>query len=417
MATKLIAEKTSAHLSQFNNQLVELIQKLREATPSDHAYQHKLNIYYKNYRKYVDQDRRVDFIEEFATYVSKYSKEVAICDEGLFSEEQVYYPGKTIQLLKGLDFKVLWKLETYTTETKETLWKSFQTLYIIATYVLKENNRVKDLLRKQKQIVADMAQSLQLEQKIKDEAERLNEAERRKAEASGLNLDGLKELFGENNLITEMAVEIAKELDLPSDQLSNPLEAIKVLFGHNGSKLQEIIEKVGHKLTEKINNGQISEQQLVSDAKKMNQTLLSKFKGIPGLPDIEQFSKKVADQVAKDMEAKRANAPEGSEPAKPTFEELTSHLKSNLQEMGFDNIEQFQSHFSEIMADVKQAVPKQQSASVSNSAQSSKPVVAQPSGPVAVQEADTDQQLEQQLASFKQTIDSDDQLNQLKYSK
>jgi hypothetical protein len=400
MADKLVTEKTSPHLSQFNNQLVEFIQKLRETLPVDHSYHRKLGLYYKNYRKYVDQNRRVDFIEEFATYVSKYSKEVATCDEGLFSEETVYYPNKPIQLLKGIDFKVLWQVETYTPEIKETIWKSVQTIYIIATYVLKENNRVKDLLRKQQQIVADMVQTLQLEQKIKDEAERLNAAERKKAEASGLNLDGLKELFGENNLITEMAVEIAKELDLPSDQLSNPLEAIKVLFGHNGTKLQEIIEKVGHKLTEKINNGQISEQQLVSDAKKMNQTLLSKFKGIPGLPDIEQFSKKVADQVAKDLESKKANAPAGTTPAPPTFEELTSHLKSNLQEMGFDNVEQFQSHFSEIMNGVKQTTPNMTETTTSDN---SKEV-----------EQDNDQELDKQLANFKQNIDLTQQLDQLK---
>src|SRR5206468_955323 len=104
-------------------------------------------------------------------------------------------------------------------------------------------------------------------------------------------------IFGENNIITEMAMEIAKDLNLSQETFTNPLDAIRVLFGQDGAKLQEIIVKVGNKLQEKMANGRITEADLLGDAKRMNEKLTSKFKGIPGMPNIEQFSQRVAEQI------------------------------------------------------------------------------------------------------------------------
>jgi len=352
MSEKIANATASAHQLQFNNYLVTFIQQLREVV--DSPSKRTLTKYYKYYRKFVDQDKRVDFIQEFVQYISKYNKEISTSDEGLFSEEPEYYPGKPIQLLKGIDFKPIWKAESMTDKTKESIWKFLKTLYVIGTYVLKEAKRFTELLKKQQEIIYNIMQSLKLEQKIKDDAERLNEEERQKAAESGFDFSNLTELFGENNLITEMAIEIAKELNLPNEKLNDPLEAIRLLFGHDGSKLQEIIAKVGHKLHEKIQQGGISEEQLLNDAKKMNEKLVGKFKNIPGMPDIEKFSQKVAEQISKEIEDKRKNAPPGTDPntLMPSIDELTASMNQNLSQMGLDNLEQFQKNFSEIMAEI-----------------------------------------------------------------
>lgn len=340
----------SQHQIQFNNYLVEFIQKLREILPEDDQFKRSLNKYYNYYKKRTEKGERVEFIHEFVGYVAKYSKEISTFDENLFSEEPSYYPGKPIQLMKGLDFKLLWKLESLTDKSKESIWRYLRTLYIIGTYVLKETDRYSDLLKKQKQIIQSITQSLKLEQKIKDEAARLDEEERKALEASGFNLGSLQELFGENNIITEMAIEIAKDLNLSQDTFSNPLDAIRVLFGQDGNKLQDIVVKVGNKLQEKIAAGRISEEQLFGDAKRMNEKLSSKFKGIPGMPDIEKFSQKVAEQIQKKMGDKSANGENG--PQMPSMEELTKHLYENLSEMGFENVDQLQSNFSQIMSNI-----------------------------------------------------------------
>ncbi len=341
---------TSVQCSQFNNLLIECIQSLRDCIPPEHEYHRKFGTYYNYYRKFIDSDKRVDFIEEFITYVSKYSQEIATCDEGLFSEEDVYYPNKPIQIFKGINFKIVWKMTQLTAEVKTQMWKQLQTLYVVGTYILKENDRLKGLMKKQQEIISEMVQTLKLEQEIKAKAKRQNDAEKKKLEDSGFNLDSLKELFGENNLITEMAMEIAMDLKLPAEKLSNPLEAIQLLFGHDGSKLQAIIEKVGLKLTEKIKSGLITEQQIADQAQKMNDNIKSKFKNIPGMPDISKFSQKVAEQVSQNVKLSKDNSNPNQ---KPSFADLTTMLKGTLTDMGLGNLDQFQSQFQQMMTEVQ----------------------------------------------------------------
>ena len=352
MSEKIRNATASAHQLQFNNYLVSFIEQLQKVVSTEHKK--LLKKYYKYYRKHVDRGERIEFIKEFIDYLSKYNKEISTCDEGLFSEEPEYYPNKHIQLLKGIDFKEIWCSSLITEKTKESIWQFLRTLYVIGSYVLKETKRFTELLKKQHDIINNIMHSLKLEQKIKDDAERLNEEELKKVEETGFNFSNLTDLLGENNLITEMAMEIAKELNLPNEKLSDPFEAMSLLFGHDGSKLQEIISIVGHKLHEKMQKGGISEEQLLSDAKKMNEQLVSKFKNIPGMPDIEKFSQKVAEQITKEIEEKRQNDPHGSESASmmPSIEELTASMNHNLAQMGLDNLEQFQQNFSDIMAEI-----------------------------------------------------------------
>jgi len=103
MSDKIKNATASAHQLQFNNYLVTFIEQLQKVVSDDHK--RLLKKYYRYYRKYVDRNERIEFIKEFIDYLSKYNKEISTCDEGLFSEEPEYYPGKYIQLLKGIDFK------------------------------------------------------------------------------------------------------------------------------------------------------------------------------------------------------------------------------------------------------------------------------------------------------------------------
>jgi hypothetical protein len=288
---------------QFNNTLIEFIEKLRTSLPTE--YKSKLNKYYKYYRKHVDQNTRLEFIREFIQYIEKYIEEISTHDEGLFCEEPQYYPGKTIQLLKGFDFKTIWRLECMTDEIKMSVWKYFQTLYIIGTYIMKSDDKFKNIVKKQQDIIDNILQALHNEDKIKQDAKKQDEDEEKASQTgtgfgsgfgSDFNMDSLKDIFGgeKNNLIIELAMEIAKDLDLPKEMTSNPLDVIKTLFGQNGAKLQDVIAKIGTKLKTKMKDSGLSEEQLFSDAKKMNDNLMKKFKNIPGMPDLSKFSSEVS---------------------------------------------------------------------------------------------------------------------------
>ena len=401
----------SVHQKQFNNCLVEFIDKLRKILPSN--LQRSIIKYYKYYRSFLTNPKtpvekkqsqseeypktRIGFIKEFLHYISKYSKEISICDEGLFSEEPEYYPNKPIQIFKGIDFKLIWRVESLTENTKISIWKYLQTLYLLSTYVLKETERFNDLLKKQQDIIYNIMQSLKLEQKIKQDAERLNEEERRKDEESSFNFNNLQDLFGENNMITEMAMEIAKELNLPNEQLTDPIQAIKLIFGQDGDKLQEIITKVGKKLQEKIQNGGITEQQLITDAKKMNERLLGKFKNIPGMPDIEKFSQQVADQITKEMEANRNHSSDDNgQPVMSTIDQLTASLSQNLQQMGINHIDEFQKNLSNLMAEINHREENSEISEQTINNEITDTLLLDP-------EFDTD--LQQQLDELKKNID------------
>lgn len=413
MSDKTINSVATPHQLQFNNCLVEFIKNLKEKVPADQ--QRLLTKYYKYYRNFVDGNKRVEFIQEFVQYLTKYNKEISICDEGLFSEEDQYYPGKPIQLFKGIDFKIVWKTSNLDDKTKAGIWKDLRTLYVMGTYVLKETQRFGDLLKKQQEIIQNIMQSLKMEQKIKDDAERLNEEERKKAAESGFDLSKLQEFFGENNVIMELAMEIGKELNLPNEKLTNPMEAVQILFGKNGSRLQEITSKVLSKLHDVMARKGITEESLMKDAKRMQETLQKKFKGIPGMPNIEKFAKGIADQMTKHAEERRKNAPPGDNtPVMPSLQELTESLSKNVSEMGLGNMEQLQSNLGAMMAEIEQRT-KSASASLDASTSVSAPVStspqvsttdnAQTSNESITFDAEQDKALQKELDALKEAID------------
>jgi hypothetical protein len=225
---------------------------------------------------------------------------------------------------------------------------------VIGIYVLKEAKKFNELLKKQREIIYDIMQSLKLEQKIKEDADKLNQEENQSDNQSAFDPGNLSEFFGENNLIIQMAVEIGKELDLPTEKMTDPMQAIRFLIGQDGSKLQEILSKVCQKLKEKIQNEGINEEQLVNDAKRMNEKIVEKFKNIPGMPDIEKFSQKIAEQFSKEFEEKNTDSPSSQNHNNiiPTIEQLTATMNENLNQMGLDNLEQFQKNFSEIIEEI-----------------------------------------------------------------
>jgi hypothetical protein len=356
---------TDTHQIQFNNYLVEFIQKLKVIFPSSKRLFSK---YYKYYRNFVDGNHRVEFIAEFVQYISKYNVEMSSCDEGLFSEEDGYYPNKPIQLMKGIDFKLLWHDETLTEGSKEGIWKYLQTLYLIGTFVLKETDRYNELLKKQQEIIYNLLQNMKYERKIKEDAEKLNETEDKEKQGS-FDLSGMGELFDENNIIIQIATEIAKEINFSGELGDDPIRAISQVFDKDSGKLEEIITKISKKLTSVLKEKGLSEQDLLEQAKAMNTKILGKLKGIPGMPDIEQLTQKIFGNLAQDTGTKTgAEAAGSSAPAataadphqlseeqlkqcQNVIKDLTNNLKENFSQMGVTDLDSFADNVKSLLGE------------------------------------------------------------------
>jgi len=357
---------TEIHQIQFNNYLVEFIQKMKIISPAEKKLFSK---YYKYYRTFVDQKKRVEFIAEFVQYISKYNVEVSSCDEGIFSEEDGYYPNKPIQLMKGIDFKRIWNQHELTEGSKESIWKYLQILYLIGTFVLKENNKYNELLKKQQSIVRDLLQNMKYEKKIKNDAEKLNQSEIEKESKSGFDMSALSELFDENNVITQIAQEIAKEINLSGEIGNDPMKIINMLFNQDSGQLQEIITKVSSKLTSVLKEKGLSEQELLEQAKTMNSKVFSKLKGIPGMPDLEQLSQKLMENYSQkedigtveelqNLDKQQVNE-EQLHQCQNAIKELTENLKQNFNEMGVTDLDNLQSMMNNFMDNGEQEIDKE----------------------------------------------------------
>ena len=331
-------ELIQVHLIHFNNYLVEFIQKIQSTLPESSPVRRTFAKYYKYYRKFVKEDRRLEFIGEFVEHLSKYSKEFTTNDEMLFSDEKEYYPGQPVYLLKGIDFKLLWHEESLTDTTKASIWKYLQTLYIVATHILKETHRMERLLRRQKEIIENLVKSLQLEQQIKTDAEemdKMDEEERKKLLSQGFDL---KHIFGEDNSITALASELVKELKLEESGSLGPMELIGMITGQNGAKMNDLISRVTARLQDKIKKGDLDEKQLLDDAKNMSERLKGKFGNIPG---VDELSKKLAEKLSADK---------GSEGSTDDVSGQMDELKGIFEQLGLSGLGNFEEQIKSMMA-------------------------------------------------------------------
>jgi transcriptional regulator of heat shock response len=138
--------------------------------------------------------------------------------------------------------------------------------------------------------------------------------------------DADKAFIHDNPLLSELAEEISKEIKIPESfkSIQNPQDIFKLMFNKEGKEFMEgMVKSVGNKIQHKINNGQIDEKDLFSQAQKMMGTVFSNnpmFSGMPGMPGMGAFSGDGEAEEAEDettVEQKKA--------------ELRNKLKQNLK--------------------------------------------------------------------------------------
>lgn len=328
-------QNVTVDVKNFNNKLVEFIKYVREIVTQKNEF----NLYYKYYKSF---DNVNEFILEFVSLLNKYNREISEFDECLFSEEIEYYPNQPIYLFKNIDFKQIWTKNVLTKDNKLFIWKNLQVLYILGNHVTKEFNN----LNTNTELINNMIKTLKLNNKIKETAKKQNELEKLEDEKDKIDFSTIFEIFGEDNIITSIVVEIAKEMNLAKTILSNPFELIKKIFAPNSQELQNIINSISDKIKEKMISKNITEERLMEDAKKMQEKLMNKFKNMSGMPEgfagipekLFEYLKKFTDGVkvnqnnndSQSSSHNNDNIPSSSNDNNPLSE---SELKAKLEEL------------------------------------------------------------------------------------
>ena len=333
---------------EFNNYLITFIENMISSPCLNKIYQKE----FKKYGKYFSNQKLDDFVEDFYNTILPYVQEISLCYDGMFADDDPKFGTSKICLLYGIDFKDMWRTcqSTLTPEFKTQMWRDLKTLYIFSSYIVKTKKEFISTVKKHKTIIESMIQSLNEEKHIKAEAQKQIELEKLQEEADRIDFKKIFEIFGEDNHLTTIIVEIAKEINLSETFegiKSDPLSAFSKLFSGNTDMLNGIIDKVKDKVQAKMTEKGITQEDLLADAKKLQETLFTKFKGLSQMAGLNDIGDKIYDYF-KDMDLNmekteksentegntEGNGEENTEEQKITMERLQEEIKAFQEKLG-----------------------------------------------------------------------------------
>lgn len=196
------------------------------------------------------------------------------------------------EFLPNIYFKNLWNCDI-SNKTKETIWKYLQIILFSVVGKVEDEGQFGDTLKLFEAINNDEFKS-KLDETFEGIKNMFDEVKDSNGETFDVpnpeemhnHINGL--LKGKlGNLATEIAEEIAKDLNIDPENTGN----VNDLFSNmikDPTKLMGIVNKVTNKLEVKIKSGDIKESELLSEATEMMQQM----KNMPGMGNIQSlFSK------------------------------------------------------------------------------------------------------------------------------
>ena len=217
--------------------------------------------------------------------------------------------------LPSVDFKILFNSEGVSEQTKQTIWKYLQLILFSVVGNVKDKNvfgdtanlfegiNENDLEEKMKETmdnIGDFFKNMGLDENMEMEESNDDNEEVKFDNMEGIpdmgNLhEHLKGLF--DGKIGKLAKELAEELsqDLPSmmdisgDDAASTQDILKSMI-KNPKKMMNMIKTVGDKIKTKMDDGEISKEELMSEASG----ILSKMKEMGGTSEFNKMFKKFA---------------------------------------------------------------------------------------------------------------------------
>ena len=224
----------------------------------------------------------------------------------LYQNEDIFNKEKdtNTMFLPLFDFKLIWNLDDLSDNNKTSIWKYLQLIMFSIVGNIDNSNLFGDtakifeaisegdLQSKLKDTMSNLQNILNFGNNNDDDEEDENEDISGNKSKSGFNLPNPEEmqehisqlLNGKiGQLASEIAEETSKEFDLSNNQ-QNIDKVMKDLL-KNPQKIMDLVKKVGTKLNDKIQSGEIKESELLSEASD----ILNKMKGMPGMGDLSKM--------------------------------------------------------------------------------------------------------------------------------
>ena len=222
------------------------------------------------------------------------------------SEELFENDENDTHFLPGIDFKNIWKDDSISDTTKETIWKYLQLILFTIVGNISDMDSFGESAK-----LFEMIDEDELKDKLQDTFENMekmfSEAEASEKNDSNSDTDQgpsstnkqpfnmpdvnnmhdhIKGLMGGKlgNLAAEIAEETAQELNINENDHGSVKDVFQSMM-KNPTKLMGIANKIGSKLETKMKSGELDEKELMKEAAEM----FSKMKNTPGMGDIEKM--------------------------------------------------------------------------------------------------------------------------------
>lgn len=360
------------NVEKFHRYVLDLWKYLKDLYKNDTQTKQLLNKVYSKHRS-MDQVKYLEFtLNNLSPYVDYFTRR----DEFIFTPE---FGKRPLNFLIGFDFRQVWKLEL-TLEQKRIIFRYLEFLYIQASLALRKNTAK----------VNEIIDAIKMEQEIEKEAAENPDMFKDEENQGGGGLLGtllggggadFASLFGDDNILVDLANDLKDEFDLGEilgDMLggdgglkpgANPMDAINNLS--RNPKMQNILETLSNKVQQKMQDRNISQEELLASADKLRDGLMKNVKGMPGGSqikkminnmDLEKMSQQFGaagqgepspedfiNQMMSGVDQQQLNAEFNPEPTQMPLE--MQQMLAQMQQMAASNSpEQMQEWFNEQMS-------------------------------------------------------------------
>ena len=226
----------------------------------------------------------------------------------LYQNEDIFKKENEINtmFLPELDFKLIWNLDDLSENNKNSIWKYLQLIMFSIVGNIDNSNVFGDTAK-----IFEAISEGDLQSKLKETMDKLqnifnftkttdddddedieNDNTSGNSFRNNFNLpnpEDLQEHISQimdgkiGQLATEIAEEASKEFDVSGN--SQNIQDLMNDMLKNPQRIMELVKKVGGKLNDKIQSGEIKESELLSEASD----ILSKMKNMPGMGDISKM--------------------------------------------------------------------------------------------------------------------------------
>jgi hypothetical protein len=233
----------------------------------------------------IDQNQKTKYyLEYYVRHVYPYMSSIARCDSEKCSEDN-------FSIMHGIKFQNIWK-ESVTLSTKHAIWRYLHTFYLLIQRhpkigLVLEKYKEHEEYARMKEVFDKSDEYVNAEEILKEQANNASNGENGGNPFINPNMDE-KDFENKflNSGIGNLAKEISEEIN-PADLegLNNPEDLFSSLLGGKGGNagIGNLIQKVGSKLQNKLQSGELNEQSLINEAQNMMGMLNPDMKNMMGM--------------------------------------------------------------------------------------------------------------------------------------